>query len=80
MGSRGSAMVQDESGTPAHRKLDKVQWSFAAEDKSFKGKVQESVLKDGKVENKWVNVRPIPESNLWFETAWADFRAGKIYK
>jgi succinate dehydrogenase/fumarate reductase flavoprotein subunit len=80
VGSRGSSMVQDEAGSPAHPQLDKEMWSFAAEDESFKGKVQESVVKDGKVKSRWVNVRPIPESNLWFETAWAEFRAGKIYR
>ncbi|MDF7825498.1 FAD-binding protein [Pontiellaceae bacterium B12227] len=79
VGSRGSAMVQDADGKRAHRQLDKAQWSFAAEDESFKEKVQETVLKDGKVKSRWVKVRPIPESNLWFETAWADYRAGKIY-
>ena len=80
VGSRGSAMVQDAGGKRAHKQLDKAQWSFAAEDPDFKEKVQETVLKDGKVKNRWVKVRPIPESNLWFETAWADYRAGKIYK
>ena len=55
------------------------QWSFAPEDPAFKQKVQETVVKDGKVKNRWVDCRPIPESNLWFETAWADYRAGKIY-
>ena len=80
VGSRGSAMVQQEGGKRAHRQLDKKQWSFAEEDAAFKEKVQETVLKDGKVKNRWVKRRPIPESNLWFETAWADFRKGAIYK
>ncbi|WP_372798315.1 FAD-binding protein [Pontiella sp.] len=80
VGSRGSAMVQDADGKRAHKKLAKEQWSFAEEDASFKEQVQETVVKDGKVKSRWVKRRPIPESNLWFETAWADFRNGKIYK
>lgn len=79
VGSRGSAMVRDASGMRAHEQLEKDEWSFLPEDPAFKVKVQETVVQDGKVKHRWVNCRPIPESNLWFETAWADFRAGKIY-
>ncbi len=80
VGSRGSAMVRDASGQCAHERLDKNDWSFLPEDPSFKEKVQETVVQDGKIKNRWVKCRPIPESNLWFETAWADFRNGKIYR
>ena len=80
VGSRGSAMVQDDAGTRAHPQLDKAQWSFAEEKAAFKDEVQETVFDEGEAVSRWVKVRPIPESNLWFETAWADFRAGKIYK
>ncbi|MBT3192975.1 MAG: FAD-binding protein [Verrucomicrobia bacterium] len=80
VGSRGSAMVQDASGQHAHKRLDKATWSFLPENESFRSKVQETVFSDGKVRNRWVKCRPIPESNLWFETAWADYRAGVIYK
>ncbi len=80
VGSRGSAMVRDASGKRAHRQLDKDEWSFLPEDPAFKGQVQETVVKDGKISNRWVACRPIPESNLWFESAWADYRKNKIYK
>jgi len=79
VGSRGSAMVQDASGIHIHPGLDKKEWSFASEDKSFRGKVLETVLEDGRVKNCWVERRSIPESNLWFETAWMEFSQGKIY-
>jgi hypothetical protein len=47
---------------------------------SFKDKVQETVLQpDGSVLNRWVPRRPLPESDMWFETAWAAFRNGEIY-
>jgi len=80
VGSRGSVLVQDFSGIPVHPRLDKDEWSFVPEDISFRERVLETVYEDGKVKNSWVNRRPIPESNLWFETAWSDFRDGKIYR
>ncbi len=80
VGSRGSAMVRDASGQRAHEQLDSSEWSFLPENTEFRAKVQETVVENGKVKQRWVKCRPIPESNLWFETAWADYRAGKIYR
>lgn len=80
VGSRGSAMVRDASGQRAHEQLEASEWSFLPENMDFRAKVQETVVEDDKVKQSWVKCRPIPESNLWFETAWADYRAGKIYK
>jgi succinate dehydrogenase/fumarate reductase flavoprotein subunit len=80
VGSRGSAMVRDASGQHAHKQLAKEEWSFLPENETFRAKVQETVVKDGRVQNRWVKCRPVPESNLWFETAWADYRNGKIYQ
>jgi len=80
VGSRGSAMVVDPTGQRAHPKLG-PEWSLTPEDVSFKDKVQETVLQaDGSVANRWVPRRPLPESDMWFETAWAAFRNGEIYK
>ncbi|MEA2067940.1 MAG: FAD-binding protein [Verrucomicrobiota bacterium] len=80
VGSRGSAMVRDAAGQRAHKQLAKEEWSFLPENETFRAKVQETIVLDGKIKNRWVGCRPIPESNLWFETAWADYRNGKIYK
>ena len=80
VGSRGSALVLDPSGTKAHPQLP-PEWCFAAEDEAFRQKVLETTLApDGRVVNKWVACRPLPESDEWFETAWAAYRAGGIYK
>jgi succinate dehydrogenase/fumarate reductase flavoprotein subunit len=79
VGSRGSAMVRDVAGQRAHEQLAADEWSFLPENTDFRAKVQETVVEEGKIKHRWVNCRPIPESNLWFETAWADFREGKIY-
>jgi succinate dehydrogenase/fumarate reductase flavoprotein subunit len=79
VGSRGSAMVLDPAGRRVHEKLG-PEWSLAPEDPAFRDRVQETVLQaGGAVLNRWVPRRPIPESDLWFETAWAAFRNGEIY-
>lgn len=78
-GSRGSALVADPAGTPAHPMLGD-DWKFAAENSEFRDKVLETVVKDnGAVTSKWVRRRPIPQEKGWFETAWAAFTAGEIY-
>lgn len=79
VGSRGSAMVLEASGTKAHEQLGE-EWRFAAEDAAFRRKVLETVARAaGQVESRWVDCRPLPESDVWFETAWAAFRKGEIY-
>jgi aspartate oxidase len=80
VGSRGSALVLDEKGTQAHLKLE-TNWKFLPENPEFRNKVLETVvLPDGKVENKWVSRRELPKEDAWFETAWAAYRNGEIYK
>ena len=80
VGSRGSAFVLAEGGTRAHADLGD-EWRFAPEDVSFKERVLETeAAPDGTVASRWVDRRPVPESDAWFETAWAEFREGKIYK
>jgi succinate dehydrogenase/fumarate reductase flavoprotein subunit len=79
VGSRGSAMVRDASGQRAHDKLDAAAWSFRPENPAFRELVQETAVVRGKVVNRWVKRRPLPERELWFETAWAEYRKGAIY-
>jgi succinate dehydrogenase/fumarate reductase flavoprotein subunit len=78
VGSRGSAIAIDPGGTRIHERLDD-RWRIAPEDTSFREKVLETLVREGRVENRWVDRRPIPESDVWFETAWASFRDGEIY-
>jgi len=80
VGSRGSALVlAGEGGVSAHPALG-PHWRFAREDESFRDRVLETEVHGDKVACRWVPRRPIPESDLWFETAWAAFRDGKIYR
>ncbi|HCE46285.1 MAG TPA: oxidoreductase [Lentisphaeria bacterium] len=80
VGSRGSALVLDDKGVSAHPKLGK-EWKFLLENPEFRNKVLETAASiDGKVENKWVPRRELPKDDAWFETAWAAYRNGEIYK
>jgi succinate dehydrogenase/fumarate reductase flavoprotein subunit len=79
VGSRGSSIVLDPSGSAVHEKLDET-WRITKDDPVFRGKVLETVLdKSGKVNNHLVPCRPIPAIDSWFETTWARFRNGEIY-
>jgi len=79
VGSRGSAMVMDPSGEPIHPALGEP-FRIVPENEAFRGQVQETrVLGPRQVHHAWVPRRPIPESDPWFETAWARFRTGEIY-
>ena len=80
VGSRGSAIVLSEDGQRVHDKLD-AEWRIAPEDTSFHEKVQETRIADGKrATSVWVDRRPMPEPDAWFETAWAAYRNGAIYE
>jgi len=77
-GSRGSALVLGEGGR-SHPKLGD-RWKIAPEDVSFRNRVLETVAEpDGNVVSNWMDRRSLPETDAWFETAWADFRSGRIY-
>jgi hypothetical protein len=83
VGSRGSAMVLVQGGRPIHHALDDA-WRFAPENPAFREKVLETtVLLDDAghptVEHHWTPCRPLPETDAWFETAWAQYREGAIY-
>lgn len=80
VGSRGSAMVIDSHGTLVHEKLGD-RWRFAAENPEFRDRVLETVARQGgRVESRWVDRRPIPRADTWFESTWAAFRNGEIYE
>ena len=79
VGSRGSAIVTDKGGEPIHDKLGD-EWRVVPEDPAFREQVQETVAApDGSVQNRWVARRPLPKTDVWFETAWARFRNGEVY-
>ena len=68
VGSRGSALVLD--GGVA-----------VPENPAFRSRVQETrACAGGRLSQRWVPCRPVPQEDLWFETAWADFVSGAIYR
>ena len=80
VGSRGSAIVLQGDGVKIHDKLDE-RWRIAPENPQFRSKVLETLVQPGgRIENRWVERRPIPETDVWFETAWARFRSGEVYR
>jgi hypothetical protein len=79
VGSRGSSIAVTPDGVRIHGRLDD-EWRIAPENPAFREKVLETVVSpDGEVKNEWVDRRPIPRTEAWFETAWARFRRGEIY-
>ncbi|MDR1963312.1 MAG: FAD-binding protein [Planctomycetaceae bacterium] len=80
VGSRGSGLVV--GGKPVHEKLDANQWSLQPEKECYREKVLLSRYnpETNEIVHKWETRRPIPETNLWFETAWQDFLNGEIYR
>jgi hypothetical protein len=79
VGSRGSSIAVTPDGLRIHESLGD-EWRIAPENPLFREKVLETVASpDGEVKNQWVDRRPIPRTEAWFETAWARFRHGEIY-
>jgi len=78
VGSRGSALTLHETGEPLHRLLGQ-NWKAKKEDESFREKVLETVFADGDFRHEWIQRRPLPETESWFETDWAVYREGRVY-
>lgn len=79
-GSRGSSIALDPRGSPFHESLDAM-WRIVDEDTAFRNKVLEtSADSNGTTHNRWVERRPLPHPDSWFETAWARYRNGDIYE
>jgi succinate dehydrogenase/fumarate reductase flavoprotein subunit len=80
--SRGSYLVLDPQGEAPAPTLG-PEWKFrlAETDQPASGKILEIKLgPDGRSETTWVDVRPIPREDDWFEAVWADFRADRIIR
>lgn len=80
VGSRGASIVLDPSGRALHPDWDTADWSVARENPSYRTSVLLSSWNGQSVENRWEPCRGVPETDEWFETAWADFRSGTVYQ
>lgn len=79
VGSRGSSIVLDPTGKLVHPLIGD-QWKILPENESFRKKILETWSKNiDEVFNEWVECIPIPETDAWFETTWAEYSNGSIY-
>jgi succinate dehydrogenase/fumarate reductase flavoprotein subunit len=72
--SRGSAMVLTPQGQRPCRQMGD-EWRFACNEPN--AWVDQRILEialddDGGVHKQWVDIRPVPEEDEWFETVWND--------
>jgi len=77
--SRGSFIVRNLQGKKPCKGLDD-EWRYVCEDKdSFvQRKILElSINKKFEVSKRWMDVRPIPKRDFWFERVWKEFRENK---
>jgi len=80
-GSRGGVMVLDRDGERCGAGLDSS-WSFRVEDANNVAarKILEVQFEQvGSLQLQWVDVRPIPQCDGWFEQVWQEFRSGKVF-
>lgn len=80
-GSRGSALVLQDKGEAIHPQLAE-RWRFAAEDETFRARVLQTLVNPatGAAKSRWIPCRPLPQSDEWFETAWAAFRTPAYFR
>lgn len=80
LGSRGSALVLDRNGVSVSMHLSD-DWRFASENTDFRDSVlQVTPHPGGEIIHQWIKRRPLPQTDIWFETAWAAFLEKKIYQ
>jgi hypothetical protein len=80
--SRGSYLVPDESGRlPCPGLAERWRFSLDSPDDFVSGKILEIGLDDsGRVRKEWVDVRPMPSAESWFENVWNDFLKDRIIR
>jgi len=80
--SRGSYLVTDPSGLkPCAELTDEWKFGLNEKDAFVNQKILEITLDDDKhVRKAWVDIRPIPKSDLWFENVWNLFLKDDIVK
>lgn len=71
-GSRGSWLVLDPNGAKVSGKLSA--FSYVPTREGFDDKLVTTELKDGRFVSYFEPVRPIPQSDSWFENVWNDYR------
>lgn len=80
--SRGSYLVMDFSGEkPCDQLGDEWKFSLNQEDDFVSQKILEVSLDENHdVKKQWIDVRPIPQEDSWFENVWNEFMKDDIVK
>ncbi len=80
--SRGSYLVMDAAGKkPCDQLGDEWKFSLSQADDFVNQKILEIWLDENfKVKKQWVEVRPIPQEEAWFETVWNEYRQDRIVR
>jgi succinate dehydrogenase/fumarate reductase flavoprotein subunit len=79
--SRGSYVIENTNGSKI---IEAFQYEFKYSiDSSLSSKLCETLIDIDnckiKIQHHWVDSRPIPEVDGWFESVWKDFRENKIF-
>jgi hypothetical protein len=80
--SRGSFLVLESVGEKPCKEMND-DWRFIlAEEPTYTHKKILEIMLDDKmrVQKQWVDVRPIPQEERWFEEVWKEFREDKIIR
>lgn len=79
VGSRGSALVVDKTGSEIPGLGS--EWNFRPENITYRHQVLETTFEAiGRVDSQWQPVRELPSCDGWFENVWNDYRKKWIYK
>ena len=80
--SRGSYLILDDNGErPVKEMEDKWKYTLNVRDSFVNRKILEiSLTENFKIIKNWLDIRPIPREELWFESVWEDFRNNNIVK
>ncbi|MGD0782817.1 MAG: oxidoreductase, partial [Candidatus Aminicenantales bacterium] len=80
--SRGSYLVLDPAGEkPAPTLGDEWRYALPSADGIAGTKILEIRLgPDGNTKKDWIDVRPLPPDDGWFENVWADYRADRVVR
>ena len=78
-GSRGSYLVMDEAGEDIHPSLER-EWRFKPEAPEFKERLLATAFTGKGFGHRFVERRPIPEEDFWFENVWRDHMQKRYFR
>jgi hypothetical protein len=80
--SRGSYLVMDPGGEKPNNEMGE-EWKFSLNDEAafVEKKILEiSLDRNGNVQKEWVDIRPVPDEDVWFENVWNKYMRDEIVR